>query len=334
MTISFCVIAYNEERALPSLFHDICNQDYPHEKVEIIFVNSMSTDSTRELMRKFADEDNGFQCVKILDNPRKILAAGWNIAIQEAKNDIIVRIDAHATIPREFLSRNVKCLESGEFVSGGQRPNIVEENTPWKQTLLLAESSMFGSSIAPYRSGQQKTYVKSIFHGAYRREVFEKVGLFNEKLGRTEDNEMNYRIREAGYKICYSPDIISYQHVRGTLKGMLRQKYGNGKWIGLTLGVCPKCFSLYHFVPLCFVLAIIVAFILSVMGIHFPLIALGIAYGVADLLMTVTAIYRQKAHWQYVLLPFIFLLLHLSYGFGTMIGLIKMPFWVKDYKKG
>lgn len=330
MTVSFCVIAYNEEKALPSLFSDIRRQDYPHEEMEIVLVNSMSTDATRQLMENFSYEDNGFQRVVVLDNPKGKQASGWNVAINAAQGDVIIRIDAHAMVPKDFVSKNIECLKDGEYVSGGQRPNVVEESTPWKETLLLAESSMFGSSIAPYRKGTSKTYVKSVFHGAYRREVFEKAGLFNENLGRTEDNEMHYRIREAGYKICYSPEIISYQHVRGSWKSMLKQKYGNGRWIGLTLSVCPRCFSVFHFVPLCFVLAIIGTILMQCLGIGLPLALLVGAYVTVDLLMSILSVRGQKKYWQYMLLPVIFFSLHFVYGVGTLVGIIQIPFWRKE----
>lgn len=333
MTVSLCVIAYNEENALNSLLDDIRAQDYPHDKLEIVLVDSMSTDKTRAIMNDFAGEDNGFIRVKVVENPRKIQAAGWNVAIKTSECDIIIRVDAHATIPESFVSQNVEDIESGEYVVGGQRPNIAEKDTPWMNTLLLAESSMFGSSIAPYRNSQKKTYVKSVFHGAYRREVFEKAGLFNEELGRTEDNELHYRIREAGYKICYDPEIISHQHVRGSWRGMLKQKFGNGKWIGLTLGVCPGCMSIYHFVPFAFVLAIIVSILCAAFGWSLPLVLLAFAYAAADLLMSVMAVIGQKKYWQYLLLPVIFFSLHVAYGIGTMVGLIRLPSWLKEYKK-
>ena len=237
MLVSFCVIAYNEEKALDSLFKDIIAQDYPHGNIEVILVNAMSTDQTRRKMEHFSEEDHGFRRVVVLDNAKKIQAAGWNVAITASKGDIILRIDAHTMIPHDFVSKNVQCILSGENVTGGRRPNVVEEETPWKHTLLLAESSMFGSSIAPYRKGNHKTYVKSVFHGAYRKEVFEKAGLFNENLGRTEDNEMHYRIRKAGYKICFNPDIISYQNIRNSWCGMLKQKYGKIINISSVVGV-------------------------------------------------------------------------------------------------
>ena len=85
MLVSFCVIAYNEEKAISSLFNDIRNQDYPHDKMEVIFVNAMSEDRTRQLMEEFSKENNGFRRVVVLDNPKKIQAAGWNVAIKEAK---------------------------------------------------------------------------------------------------------------------------------------------------------------------------------------------------------------------------------------------------------
>ena len=332
MIVSFCVIAYNEERNLGSLFSDIRNQDYPHNKIEIIFVNAMSTDKTKELMENFAKEENGFLRVKVLDNPKKIQAAGWNIAIKEAKGDIILRIDAHTVIPKEFVSNNVRCIKSGEDVTGGPRPNIPEESTPWKHTLYLAETSMFGSSIAPYRKSHHKTYVKSVFHGAYKKEVFEKAGFFNENLGRTEDNEMHYRIRKAGYKICYDPRIISYQHSRGTWMEMILQKFGNGLWIGLTLGICPGCFSIYHFVPFGFIMSLIIALFCFILGITWILSGILIIYFLLDIIMSFFAIKNQRIYIYYLLLPLIFLSLHVAYGVGTLVGIIKLPFWKRKIK--
>ena len=135
-----------------------------------------------------------------------------NIVLKNSKADVILRIDAHAKLDKDFIENNMKCINSGEFVCGGPRENIIDENTGWKRLLLSAEQSMFGSGIASYRNKtEERKYVKSVFHGAYRREVIEKVGLFNEGLIRTEDNEYNYRIRKVGYKICYDPLDIRHK---------------------------------------------------------------------------------------------------------------------------
>ena len=331
MIISVGVVAYNEQNTLPKLFECIKAQTYPHDKMEIVLVDSMSKDNTKSLMEKFKKENKDFCNIQVLDNPQKKLAGGWNVILKNYHGDAVVRIDAHAEIPEDFVEKSVKVLESGEYVSGGLRPNIIDESTPWKETLLLAEQSMFGSSIAPYRRSEKKTYVKSVFHGDYKREVFDKVGFFNEQLGRTEDNEINYRIREAGYKICYSPDIVSYQHTRNSLKAMLKQKYGNGYWVALTLKACPKCLSIYHFVPLCFVLGIIGTSILAAFG--FPILAYLMwgLYWLGAVGMSFLSVKGEKKTWCQFALPFLFFLLHISYGIGSFVGMIKLPFW--KYKR-
>lgn len=333
MTVSFCIIAYNEEKTLPSLFRDIRAQDYPHEKIELVLVDSMSADGTEALMHAFAEEENGFLEVKVCRNPRRSQAAGWNVAIQAASGDVVLRMDAHAGCPASFVTDSIRGIESGEDVCGGQCLRIMEKDTPWAHTILLAESSMFGSSIAPYRKSTRKAYTKSVSHGAYRREVFERTGLFNEALGRTEDNEMHYRVRRAGYNICYMPEIVSYQYMRGSWHGVIKQKYGNGRWIGLTLGICPQCFSLYHFVPLCFVLSLLCSALLLAAGWRLPFIVLASAYALVNVVMTAFAVRGQKLYVQYLLLPWMFLSLHAAYGCGTAAGIAEMPFFLKRCKK-
>lgn len=330
-TVSLIIIAYNEESCLPGLLADITAQDYPHNKMEIILVDSASTDHTRELMTDFQSRNPaGFERIEVGDNPQKRLPSGWNTALRMAKGNVILRIDAHASIPADFVSRNMERLNKGEYVCGGPRPNIIDEDTPFKQTLLMAEASMFGSSVASYRRQTETMYVKSLFHGAYRREVFETVGGFNENLWRTEDNEVHYRIRQAGFRLCYDPAVISYQHTRNQLGKMLKQKYGNGMWVGLTLPVCPGCLSLFHFVPFAFILAILLTTVLGLVG--FPLLAglMWSAYGLLAVGMTVKAIIESRRfHVSNLLLPFLFLLLHLSYGIGTLVGFCKLPGWLK-----
>ena len=349
MLITMCVIAYNEEQNINGILECIKDQDYDHNNMEVVLVDGASTDNTRALMCEFAlDNKDEFRRVVVLDNPKKTLPSGWNVALREYKGDAIIKVDAHAVIPEDFVSKNVRVLETGEYICGGQRPNIIDKPTPFKETLLLAESSMFGSSIASYRNNPGKTYVKSLFHAAYRREVFEKVGFFNEELVRTEDNEIHYRMRKAGYKLCFDPDIISYQYTRSSLKAMLKQKYANGYWIGKTSKVCPKCLSIYHFVPFAFVSAIIAlgsvigatglaecikkrhnhtlgkgisalrkvtVVLTTVMWVLYVLMASGMA--------AVSAFKAEdKRNITNACLPVLFLLLHLSYGIGTIAGLM------------
>ena len=327
MKVSFIVIAYNEEKTIKNLLGDIANQNYPHQLIEVILIDGLSTDTTKKIMEEFSKENNDFMRVVVKDNPKRTLPCGWNIALSESNNDLIIRVDAHSSIPSDFITKNVECIKSGEKICGGYRPNIIDEETPWKKTLLLAETSMFGSSIATYRRNSGKRYVNSVFHGAYSREVFEKVGLYNELLARTEDNEMHYRIRKAGYRLCYDPQIHSWQYVRSSVPGMMKQKYGNGEWVARTLGVCPGCLSIYHFVPFAFVLAIIVTTILAAVKKPFLAITMWITYWCGAIGMAVLAVKNEAKHICQLLLPGIFFLLHLSYGVGSVVGMTKM---IKD----
>lgn len=329
MIVSIGVIAYNEENTLPILLQDILEQDYPAALIEVVLVDSMSTDGTARIMNKFASEHPEYVRCVIEKNTRGNQAAGWNKVFEVAHGDVIVRVDAHARIPHDFIRQNVECQEHGEMVSGGPRPSVAEKDTVWQNVLLLAESSMFGSGISDFRrEGKEECrYVKSLFHGAYRREVIDKVGLFNESLGRTEDNEYHYRIRKAGYKLCYNPKIRSYQNVRGSLKKMIKQKYGNGYWVALTLKECPACLSIYYFVPLAFVVAILITTILYITG--FPLLGnvMWGMYWAMAIMMAIMAVLHKPKNLYEILLPFLFFLLHLSYGIGSVVGLLKLPFW-------
>ena len=333
MIVSLCMIAYNEAEALDGVLRDFQLQDYPHELIEIVLVDSMSTDATGAKMERFKNTDYGFRNLAIVQCAKKNQAFSWNAALMTATGDVIIRVDAHARIPRNFVSRNVYNLNQGENVVGGGRPNITSDVSSWKLTLLAAEDSLFGSSVASYRRPPtQKEYLDSLFYAAYRREVIQKVGGFNENLGRTEDNEFHYRIRKAGYKLCCCPDIISYQHSRNNLKDLIRQKYSNGRWIGLTLSECPGCLSYFHFAPFAFVMMIILCSIIAVLGFPILLYTLLIVYGMFDIVNAVGCFTMKNLQPQFALLPIIFPILHVSYGVGTIVGLIQIPFWQKKIK--
>lgn len=325
MLVSFAIVAYNEEDFLPQLLEDLSSQDYPHEKIEVLLIDSISDDNTKDIMTSFA-EDNDFYSVKVLDNPGKQIPCGHNVALDNYTGDALIRLDAHSSMPHDFIRKNVEVLNSGEFASGGRRPNIIDSKTPFKETLLAAEQSMFGSSFAQYRNSDKKCYTKSLFCGMYRREVYDKVGRYNELLPRSEDNDMTYRMRKAGFKLCYSPQIVFFQHTRNTLIKMLKQKFLNGYWIGKTLAVSPKCFSTFHFVPFAFVLGIIFTSVLSLLSA--PLLSFLMWGAYLVLLLSVTIIeFLKKPNITMLLLPVIIFMLHISYGVGTLIGLIVMPFW-------
>ena len=136
MLVSLCMIAFNEEDALDGLFDDIRLQDYPHEEIEVVFVDSMSTDGTQDKMEQFKENGYGFKDVKIVQCEKKNQAFSWNTALMTATGELIIRVDAHARIPKNFVSRNVYNISQGEDVVGGGRPNISPDASSWKLTLL------------------------------------------------------------------------------------------------------------------------------------------------------------------------------------------------------
>lgn len=328
--VTVAVVAYNEAAVLDGILSDLSKQTFPHDAIEVLLVDSVSEDDTKARMLSFAEGNDrpgmGFESVRVLDNPGRIQAAGWNVAISEYRGDALIRIDAHATVAPDFVERNVVVLNSGECVCGGFRPTVLAPgcDTPWCETLHLAEESAFGSSVASYRRETEARYVNSLFHGAYRRCVLDKVGGFDEALLRTEDNDLHYRIREAGFQIRLDPSIRSAQYVRSSLAKMLKQKYGNGYWIGRTLLVQPKCLEVYHFAPFVFVLGIVLLILIGLLATWTSFFVCGTAYAFICVLLALKAAFQAPAkRLQMLLLPIVFFLIHFLYGWGTIIGFLE-----------
>lgn len=333
MLVSVIIGLLNEEKYLPRVIKDLENQTYPKNKIELIFIDGMSSDSSWNILENFKKNNDSFNNILLLKNPKKILSAGMNIGIKNAKGECFLKVDCHSHITKDFIEQNVNTILSGEKVCGGPRPSIIENEDDFSKTLLLVEENMFGSGIASYRkqSNYNKIkYVSSVFQGMYKREVFEKVGLLDELVGRVEDNEIHYRIRKNGYKIAYNNSILSYQYTRPSFKGMLKQKYSNGNWIGKVSHIYPKCFSIFHFVPFLFVLTIIGSLALSLFNNIFLLILFS-TYFLFIILVSILAIIKNEFKITNLLLPILIFLVHLSYGLGTFVGIVKGFSWKKYY---
>ena len=330
MLVSVVVGLLNEEKFLPRLIEDFKKQTYNHNEIELIFIDGMSKDDSWKILEDFKNSNHDFYDVVLLKNLKVILSAGMNVGIKAARGECILKVDCHSHITDNFIENNVKIIEEGEDVCGGPRPNIIENADNFSKTLLLVEENMFGSGIADYRKKTTKKYVSSVFQGMYKKSIFDKIGLLDEKVGRVEDNELHYRIRKNGYKIRYSNDILSYQYTRPTLKRMLKQKYSNGYWIGKVSHVYPKAFSIFHFVPLAFVLAIIFSLcMIPITSIY--IILLSSVYFLFTILITIMTIINNKFNITILLMPIILFLIHVYYGVGTLVGLIKGFSWKKEY---
>jgi len=355
--VSFIIVARNASCHLPGILSDLMAQDYPKERMEVLLVDGCSQDNSRKIMQEFAAAHLGLR-VKVLDNPGKILASGWNVALAEAQGDIILRVDAHSKIPVDFITKSALSILDGKDIAGGVRISQRAGEGVWKSLLEIAERSKFGSGVADFRNPGPRCYVDTLAHAAYRREVFETVGGYDERLVRNQDMEIHRRMKMAGYRLFFNPEIISYHKLRSSLKDILWKNWNDGKWIGLALGISPRCFSLRHFIPALFTGALSISCILGILGIlgAFSILGMGsigilgigsrasisaawlpfffliAVYGLAAFAFTLSAIVKAPLRIKPLcaLLPVIFLLLHLSYGFGTWFGLAKMPLFMRE----
>ena len=208
MLVTFIIVAYNAEKVIKDCLDSLNNQTYSHNDIEVILVDSTSTDNTKNKMIQFKKNNTEqYNRILVLDNPKKTLPCGWNVALKEAKGEAILRVDAHSTFPNNFVEENVNEIKNGENIVGGRCISITKNNTKWEKTLLLAEESIFGCGIADFRRKNERKYVSTLAFAMYRKKVFDEVGKYNEELARTEDNEMHYRMKKAGYKFLLSPKI-------------------------------------------------------------------------------------------------------------------------------
>ena len=210
-----------------------------------------------------------------------------------------------------------------EYNSGYLRFMLVRSKSRRKYIFSRLFSNAVCGGAAPFRNGGEARYVDTLAYALYRREVYDRVGLYDERLRRTEDNDMHYRMRKAGYRFFFSPDIVSWHAARKTLRGQLSQKWGNGYWIGRTMRIQPRCFAPRHLVPALFVLALIVLALLCPLS-PLPLTAMLLLYGALDVLYAAKAALEAPCGklLTFICLPFLFPVVHIVYGTGTLCGLL------------
>lgn len=316
----------NEARYIERCLDAVLAQTYPHECLEIFVVDGMSDDGTREIIQNIIAQVSSLQspisCLQLLDNPPRIVPTALNRGIQNARGEIIIRVDGHCVIARDYVQR---CLDALQTVDadcvGGAIETIGETYTA--RAIAFAQSSPFGVGGARFRYSNRAEYVDTLAFGAYRRAVFDRIGLFDEELVRNQDDEFNFRLTRAGGKIWLDPQIKSVYYSRGTLRGLWKQYFEYGFWKVRVMQKHGRPASLRHLVPVMFVLALciaVVAALFTQQWLWFLLIAL--PYVVASL--TASVIVAAQRGWRYApLLPFAFATMHVAYGVGFLAGLAR-----------
>jgi len=306
----------NEDEHIAQCLTSLVNQDYDHDQYEILVVDGMSTNKTRDIVKDFQQKYNN---IKLFDNPNKTAPYGLNIGLQHARGDIIIRVDGHAFVEKDYLSQCVKYLESTKAECVGGVLESVNETFIGK-AIALAMSSSFGVGNARFRTSGEEGYVDTLAFGAYRREIFDKIGTFDEKLTRCQDDEFNYRLRKHGGKIFLTPKIKSYYFPRGTLFALWQQYYQYGLWKICVLKRHLKMMQFRQFVPPAFVSSLLLTGGLGLFSKFFGAVFLIIAllYITIGIINSFQICLKKSFKYSFIL-PMIFLNSSRSYWLLTSI---------------
>lgn len=329
--ISIIIPCCDEEKFIAKLLDSILTQDYPKDRIEVLIIDGLSDDRTRSIIKEYVRR---YSFIRMLDNVKRIVPIALNIGIRESKGDIIIRMDAHSSFPSDYVSKCVKYLNEHKVDNVGGVVDNVEglwvtlsvENSVKAKAIAIALSSPFGVGNSYFRIGiKEPKFVDTVPFGCYRREVFDRIGLFNENLVRNQDIEFNLRLKKAGGKILLVPDIISYYYARSNLRGLFSNNFLNGFWVIYSMKFAKLPFSIRHLVPLAFLGTLILGLILSFF--YFKLFYLFIFVLGLYLLfnISISLLIAFKNGLKYF--PFLiisFLTLHFSYGFGSLWGSVKL----------
>jgi GT2 family glycosyltransferase len=316
--VSVVIAMRNEEDHIGHCLQSLIDQDYPGEQVEILIVDGMSTDNSRSIVSGFAGR---YANIRLLDNEKKITPAAFNLGIRNARGSIVAIIGAHCSLAPDYISNCVHYLNTREADCVGGPIESIGEGF-WGQAISLAMSSPFGVGDAHFRYSHQERYVDTLAFGAYRRDVFDRIGLFDEKLVRNQDYDLNYRLRKAGGKILLTPAIKSRYYTRSSLKKLCSQYLRYGFWKVQMLRKHPRSVRVRQLVPPLFALILLLSGALAAIS---NLAAWVFALMVASYLslsLAFSLFIAARRGWRYFpVLPVIFACLHLSWGLGFLYSL-------------
>jgi len=310
------------ERSLDAVFA----QDYPADLFEVIVADGMSGDGTREIVRQ---RQTRHPNLRLIDNRGLIAPTGLNAAIAESRGEVIVRVDGHCEIAPDYLHNCVEHLRK-DGVDGVGGPIETVGETAAASVIAAAISSRFGVGGSAFRTVKGKTRLTdTVAFPAYTRAAIERAGAFDEELVRNQDDEYNYRLRKLGAKILLAADVRARYYSRSTIRSLVRQYFQYGYWKVRVLQKHPRQMSIRQFIPPLFVAALLGAMLLAPIlpsGWRLAAIICGCYLGAN---LVASARLARKVGWPHsFLLPPVFASLHISYGLGFLVGLIKFaPRW-------
>jgi len=324
--VTVIVPCRNEEKFIAKCLGSIVANDYPKDRLEVFVVDGRSEDSTRQILQSHED---AYEYITVLDNPKKTTPYAFNIGIRQATGDIIMLMGAHSTYKVDYISKGVSYLHKYNADNVGGVWKIVSRNeTHLGVAIAQAMSHPFCTGPAYYRIGvDSPRWVDTVFGGCYRKDVFERIGLFNEALARGQDMEFNVRLRKAGGRILLMPSMVSCYYPRSGFMSFCRHALRNGVW-----AIYPLKFAKHipvsgrHFIPLLFVASLVSTGALSFLSRWF-LCLFGLilgSYSILTLYFSLKLAIQEREVSYLVTLPVIFSAFHFCYGLGSILGAIRL----------
>lgn len=331
--VSVIIPSRNEEKFIDRCLDSIIAQDYPKDKLEVLVVDGMSEDCTRKIVKEY---ERQFPFVNLVDNPKQITSAAFNTGIKSAKGEIIIIMGAHNTYEKDYISQSVDYLTNGNADNvGGVCKVVPQNNSLITKSIAYVFSSPFAAGNSYYRIGTDKPkYVDTVFGGCYKREIFDKIGFFDEDLLRTQDSELNARLIKSGGKVLLVPTIVSYYYTRKSLAELwkINLQYGHSK--PLAVKKIGKVYTLRQLIPALFVSALIVPLLLSMFSKVFLwlfLFVLG-SYTITNLGFSFK-LSVEKGFKYFAILPLVFMTTHFAYGIGYLGGVWDFIIFERHKKK-
>lgn len=313
---------YNEKKYISICIDSILEQDYPKDSLEVIFVDGMSQDGTREIIGQYSKK---YPNISLIDNPKRIVPIAMNMGINASKGDIIIRLDAHAKYPSNYFRVLTKALIDlhADNVGAVCRTEVLNKT---QKSLAIKEvlSNKFGVGNSTFRTGISKIQeVDTVPFGCWKRETFLKYGQFDTRLVRNQDIELNKRIKRGGGHIFIIPDTYCTYMAREDFMALFKNNFNNGKWNILTVYYTKQFNSLSfrHFIPLLFILSILLPTLGVLIYPYFGILALIsiVCYIILIGGISFKTSYIKKLNFFYLLMSFT--TLHISYGLGSLFGI-------------
>jgi glycosyltransferase involved in cell wall biosynthesis len=318
-TASIILPVLNEAEHIERCVRSLMNNRYDRDKVEILVVDGGSTDNTLQIVNKLSEEDKR---VRLINNPRRILAAGINIGIETSRGDVLIRMDGHAEAESDFIANSIEVLREHPeaWCVGGAITTISHDYMG--RVIGATMSCLVGVGNAMFRLGDYEGYADTVAFGAYRKEIFEKIGKLDENLPRTEDDDLHFRIHQAGGKIYISRKIRSKYYARSSIAKLWSQYFQYGYWRIPTIMKHHRPATVRQIVPMIFIMGWIV-FILGALiwqPVRYGLAFYAVSY-IIVLLVGAALATKKFGFSAGIATPIVSPILHFSYGLGSLVGI-------------